>query len=90
MNGPDDFDPREVRSLRAALDTMTPAHRAMVLRMAAMLRAAGALPARRRTRPAPVEPASPEACDDAPADDLARAEARRILTRHGRGTGGAA
>lgn len=94
MKPDEDITPAEVQEHRRILGAMTPAHRRMVRRLVKVLSLAIESPrAPRRPRIAPVEPiepVSPEACDDDPADDLTRADARRILARHGRGTGGAA
>lgn len=91
MNAPDDRDeditPAEVTECSRVLGAMTPATRRMVRRLVKVLSLALAHRPARRPRLAPIEPIEP---DDGPADDVTRAHARRLLSRHGRGTGGAA
>ena len=94
---PEDIDRAELASWRRALDALTPERRAMVLRMARVLFLAAEIPAQnlRRSRLAPIaandgpegDPGNVEG--DAPADELSRAHARRILARHGRRDGAA-
>lgn len=85
MKPDEDPTPAEVLRYRRALDALPRSHRAMVRRLArVMLLALDAGPlAPRPVRLAPVEP------DEEPTDELARAEARRILDARGRRDGAA-
>jgi len=87
MNAPgndndEDITPAEVTACVRILGAMTPAHRRMVRRLIKVWSLALAHRPARRPRLAPVEPEAP--------DELARAEARRILASRGVHKGGAA
>lgn len=87
MNDNDRPDPRTVASWRRALDVLPAEHRAMVLRLSRVLLLAADLPsaAAQRSRIKVVAADAPDG--DGASDDVARAAARRILSRHGRGDG---
>ncbi len=91
MNDNDRPDPRTVASWRRALDVLPAEHRAMVLRLSRALLLAADLPsaAAQRSRIRAVAADTPDGDGDDASDDLARAAARRILARHGRGDGAA-
>lgn len=89
MKPNEDPSPAEVQVYRRALDALPRSHRAMVRRLArVMLLALDAPPPARRVRLAKIEPAAVEPDEDQ-LDELARAEARRILAAHGRRDGAA-
>ena len=94
MNAPgndndEDITPAEVTACVRVLGAMAPAHRRKVRRWVKVLSLALAHRPARRVRLAPVEPEEQPVEPEA-RDELARAEARRILASRGVHKGGAA